>query len=137
METKTIEINKKSVTVLRILLSMIFIVASIMHTFKVEKVVDRINHARFSELGYLLGKPEISVIASGIAMFIAGIALLIGFNTKYAAIVLALILIPITITIQVGQMSTIGPLFKNIAIFGGLMFFALNNNFNIFKNTKA
>ena len=84
----------------------------------------------------MLGNPEFSVIASGIAMLIAGIALMIGFRTKYAAIILALILVPITITIQVGQMSTIGPLFKNVAIFGGLIFFIMNN-FNNHKSIKA
>lgn len=34
------------------------------------------------------------------------------------------ILIPITITIQTESAETLGPLFKNIAIFGGLIYFA-------------
>jgi putative oxidoreductase len=45
-------------------------------------------------------------------MLIAGIALMLGFEPKYAAIILAMVLILITITVQIGQMSTIGPLFK-------------------------
>jgi putative oxidoreductase len=53
-------------------------------------------------------------------MLIAGIALMLGFEPKYAAIILAMVLILI-ITVQIGQMSTIGPLFKNIAILGGLL----------------
>jgi putative oxidoreductase len=44
-------------------------------------------------------------------MLIAGIALMLG-EPKYAAIILAMVLILITITVQIGQMSTIGPLFK-------------------------
>ena len=136
MESKTVNINRNSVTVFRILLSLIFIVASINHLFNVEKVIGKIDQARFKELAFMLGNPEFSVVASGVVMLIAGIALMIGFNTKYAALILALVLVPITITIQVGQMSTIGPLFKNVAIFGGLIFFIMNN-FNNHKSIKA
>jgi len=38
-----------------------------------------------------------------------------------------LVLIPITLTIQVGQVQTMGPLFKNIGLAGGLLFFAMND----------
>lgn len=133
--TKTLSVNRNSITVLRILLSCIFIVASANHLFQVEKTVNKINQAKFKELAYIFGNPEITVIASGIPMLIAGFALMLGFQTKYAAIILAMILIPITITVQIGQMSTMGPLFKNIAIFGGLLFFIMNN-FNNHKIKK-
>lgn len=58
---------------------------------------------------------------------IAGFSLLVGYKTKWAAIVLAAVIIPITLTVQVGQIHTLGPLFKNIAILGGLLFFILND----------
>src|SRR5690625_7025122 len=77
------------------------------------------------------------VILSGIAMLIAGISFLIGYKTRSSAIVLIAILIPITLTIQVGQMSSMGPLFKNIAIFGGLLFFAINDLDSQFKIQKT
>jgi putative oxidoreductase len=109
------------------MLSGIFLVASTSHLLKVEQTINRVNEARFKELAYLFGDPKFSVIASGIGMLIAGISLMIGFKVKWAAIILALILIPITLTIQVGSMSTLGPLFKNIAIFGGLLFFIMND----------
>ena len=125
--SKTIQVKNNSIALFRIFLSSIFVVASIEHLANVEKVVHRINQARLKELGYLLGNPEVSVIASGIVMLVAGTALLTGFKTRYAAMLLAAVLIPITITIQVGQMATIGPLFKNIAIFGGLLFFIMND----------
>jgi putative oxidoreductase len=66
-------------------------------------------------------------------MLIAGIALMLGFEPKYAAIILAMVLILITITVQIGQMSTIGPLFKNIAILRVTVL--IMNNFNN-KTTK-
>ncbi|MGB7841312.1 MAG: DoxX family membrane protein, partial [Salinimicrobium sp.] len=73
------------------------------------------------------GEPEILVITSGIVMFIAGLGLFTGFKTRWASIILAAVLIPITLTIQVGQVTTLGPLFKNIAILGGLTFFIIND----------
>jgi putative oxidoreductase len=101
----------------------------------VEKTVTRIEQANFGTIGQILGSPEVAVIASGIVMLIAGLALLIGFKTKWAAILLILVLIPITFTIQVGQAQTMGPLFKNIGLAGGLLFFALND-FNFYTKNK-
>ena len=66
-------------------------------------------------------------------MLIAGVALLIGFKTRVSAIILIAVLIPITLTIQVGQVATLGPLFKNVAILGGLIFFSINSNLKINK----
>lgn len=124
--SKTINVNRNSVILFRVLLSLIFIIASINHLFNLEKVIHKINQARFKDLAYIFGAPEKLVIVSGIVMLIAGLALMIGYKTKYAAILLAMVLMPITLTIQVGQMETVGPLFKNIAIFGGLLFFSMN-----------
>lgn len=121
-----------SVQVFRVMLSAIFLVASFSHLVKVEKTVQRIEDARFKGLAYFFGEPEMLVIFSGIVMFIAGLALLSGFKTRWAAIVLSAVLIPITLTIQVGQITTLGPLFKNIAILGGLIFFIIND----FNNPK-
>lgn len=126
MQNKNIEVSRCSVTVLRVLVSLIFIVASLNHLINTDKAVARIKNAKFGALGHLLGPPEISVIISGVVMLLGGIALAVGFRTKWASIVLIAMLIPITLTIQVGQMATVGPLFKNIAILGGLLFFAMN-----------
>lgn len=127
MLNKTFEVKKSSVVILRMMLSGIFIVASLNHLFNVEKTVTRIEQANFGAIGQLLGPPEVAVIASGIVMLVAGISLLIGFKTKWAALLLLFVLIPITLTIQVGQVQSMGPLFKNIGLAGGLLFFAMNN----------
>lgn len=123
IQEKKLEVSAISVAILRIMLSLIFIVASISHFVNIEKTVNRIENARFGFIGHLLGSPGTAVVLSGIVMLVAGISLLIGFKTKMAALVLIAVLIPITVTVQVGQMATIGPLFKNIAILGGLIFF--------------
>ena len=116
-----------SIKVLRIMLSGIFLVAGAGHLFNVEGTVNKMDQASLKGMAYAVGNPEYMVILSGIVMLIAGISLLIGFKTRYAAAVLALVLIPITITVQVGQMSSLGPLFKNVAIMGALLFFILND----------
>lgn len=126
MQNNKIEVSRSSVAVLRVMVSLIFIVASLNHLINTDKGVARIENAKFGALGHLLGPPEIAVMASGVVMLLAGIALAVGFRTKWAAILLIVMLIPITLTIQVGQMATVGPLFKNIAILGGLLFFVSN-----------
>lgn len=132
-QEKTLEVSYKSVVILRIMLSLIFIVASIGHFFNTEKMVSRIENAALGFIGNILGTPETAIILSGIVMLIAGISLLIGFKSRIAAMVLIAVLIPITLTIQVGQMETLGPLFKNVAILGGLLFFSINSNLKIQK----
>ncbi len=131
MSTK-IEVTRRSVQIFRMMLSGIFLVASFSHIIKVDKTVQRIDQARFKGIAYFFGEPKLLVIASGIVMFIAGIGLLIGFKTRWAAAILMSVLIPITLTVQVGQITTLGPLFKNIAILGGLTFFIIND----FNNSK-
>lgn len=133
LQEKNLEVSYASVVILRVMLSLIFIVASTSHFFKLEQTVKRIEAANFSFIANIAGTPEIAVILSGILMLIAGIALLVGFKTKISAIILIAVLIPITLTVQVGQTATLGPLFKNIAILGGLIFFTLNTNIKLKK----
>lgn len=125
--TTKILVNQRSVQVFRVLLSGIFLVASFNHLLNVEKTVNKMDQASFKGIAYFFGNPELLVILSGVTMLIAGFALLIGFKIRYAAIILALVLLPITLTVQVGQINTLGPLFKNIAIMGGLVFFIFND----------
>ena len=132
-QEKTLEVSYKSVVILRIMLSLIFIIASTNHFFNTEKTVSRIENSSMGFIGYILGTPETAVILSGIIMLVAGISLLLGFKTRIAATVLIAVLIPITLTVQVGQITTLGPLFKNVAILGGLLFFILNDTNNHLK----
>lgn len=125
--TSTITVSKRSVQVLRILLSGIFLLAGSNHLLQVEKTVKRIEMAEFKGFAYFFGNPEILVILSGVVMLVAGISFLIGFKTRWAAVVLLAVLIPITITVQIGQVNSLGSLFKNIAITGGLLFFIIND----------
>ncbi|MCG2431540.1 DoxX family protein [Aequorivita xiaoshiensis] len=128
----TLTVGKRSVQILRIMVSGIFLMAGANHLIEIEKTVNRIQMAKFKGFAEFFGHLELLVILSGIVMLAAGISFLIGFKTRWAAIVLLAVLIPITITIQIGQINSLGPLFKNIAIAGGLLFFILND----FNNNK-
>ena len=130
--TTKILISRRSILLLRIMLSGIFLVASFNHLLNVEQTANRIDQASNKEIALVFGNPELLVILSGIIMLLAGLAFIIGYKTRWAAVILLAVLIPITLTIQVGQANTLGPLFKNIAIMGGLLFFILND----FKNEK-
>ncbi|RXJ49679.1 DoxX family protein [Gelidibacter gilvus] len=125
--TSKILISRRSIQLLRILVSGIFLVAGLSHLLNVEKTAQRIEQASFKGLAIYFGDPQWLIILSGIVMLVAGFLFLIGYKTKWAAIILVAVLIPITLTVQVGQMTTLGPLFKNIAILGGLLFFILND----------
>jgi len=127
-----ISVNHRSIQIFRVMLSGIFLIAGLSHLFNIEKMLQKLDQATFKGIAYLFGDPTYMIVLSGIAMFTAGLSLMAGFKTKWAAILLAACLIPITLTVQVGQTASLGPLFKNIAIFGGLLFFILND----FNNTK-
>lgn len=125
--TTKILVTSRSVQVLRVMLSGIFLVASFNHLLNVEATKNKMDQANFKGIAYSIGNPEYLIIIAGIVMLIAGFGLLIGYKTRWAAVMLALVLIPITLTVQVGQINSLGPLFKNIAILGGLLFFILND----------
>jgi len=131
--TTKISISRRSIQLLRVLVSGIFLVAGFNHLLEVEKTAKRIEQASFKGIAHLFGEPQWLIIASGIVMLVAGFLFLIGYKTKWTAIFLMAVLIPITLTVQVGQITTLGPLFKNIAILGGLLFFILNDTDNLLR----
>lgn len=124
---KKIQINGLSVLLLRITLSGIFIVAGVSHLLNPEGVTQRIQNAPYSSFASMFGDPHVLGIISGYVLLIFGITFLLGVFTRWSAVILFLTLIPITITIQMGNGILHGPLWKNIALFGGLLFFILNN----------
>ncbi|MTG97425.1 DoxX family protein [Myroides albus] len=122
-----IKVNPFSLLILRVALSGIFIVAGTSHIIAPDQVSKRIANANFGNFAHLFGDPYTLGIISGYAMILFGVLFLIGFMVRYVAAILFVILIPITITIQMGNGLLHGPLWKNIALFGGLLFFILND----------
>ena len=121
-------VNGTSILILRLMVSGIFIVAGTNHLLFTDKVLNRLNHAPMLNFASSFGNPETLIMISGRAMLLGGIALLFGILTRWAALGLILVLVPITISVQFGQWSTAGPLFKNIAILGVLLFFVINGS---------
>ncbi|HLF52904.1 DoxX family protein [Flavobacterium sp.] len=124
---KSFEVSGISVLISRVCLSGIFITAGISHLIQPEKVAGRIQSAAFHSFASFFGDPHLLGIVSGYALLIGGMAFLLGIFTRWSALLLFLVLIPITITIQIGNGLFHGPLWKNIALFGGLLFFIINN----------
>lgn len=124
---KSIVVNGISVLLFRIMLSGIFIIAGIAHLTNPEQVAQRIQSAAFNSFAAFLGDPYLLGIGTGYLLLIAGMAFLLGVFPRWAALVLFLVLIPITVTIQLGNGWLHGPLWKNVALFGGLLFFIINN----------
>lgn len=120
-------VNGYSVLLFRVCLSGIFITAGISHLINPIKVAGRIDAAAFHQFASSFGDPYWLGLISGYALLAGGIALLLGILSRWSALGLFLVLIPITITVQLGNGLLHGPLWKNIALFGGLLFFIINN----------
>lgn len=106
----------------RALLSLIFLVAGTGHLLDTEHIVRRLQDAQLGYLATSIAPAEPLVLLAGGALLVGGLGLLLGLQTRLAAGLLLLVVIPITITIQIGR-PTLGPLFKNVAILGGLLYF--------------
>jgi len=126
-----IAVSKKSIVVLRLMLSGIFVVAGANHVLAPKGVAKRLIASTMYEFFPSIIEPEFLVIASGVALLIGGFLLLTNQYTRYAAILLLVLLIPITISVQMQGLETMGPLFKNVAIAGALLFFINNRIENV------
>lgn len=106
------------------MLSGIFLVAGSNHLFRTHAIVDRLEQAPFGDLVTMLAPAEWLVLSAGIALLTGGLALAMGWLTQVAAVGLMLVVIPITLVVQLEGLATLGPLFKNIGLLGGLLYFA-------------
>lgn len=120
-------IQKISYLLLRLMGSLIFILAGINHLFQTAGPTARLEKAPLGYLATWMAPAETLIILAGVGLLTGGFALLAGFKTRLVAGGLLTILIPITLTIQVAAEGT-GPLFKNIAIMGILLFFIANGS---------
>lgn len=116
--------DKFTHTLFRVLFSMIFVMAGFKHIFAIEAVTHRLSQTSTASFLNQVMPLEIHVFLAGIVLFVFGLGLLLGSWTQFSAFVLIGVLIPITISVQMEGKETLGPLFKNIALLGGLIYFA-------------
>ena len=105
------------------LFSLIFIGAGLRHLVRPDEIGDRLTAAPLSYLATAVAPIPVLVIATGVLLLVAGVGLLLGVWPRLAAAALAAVLVPITITVDLGHTEALGPLFKNIALLGGLIHF--------------
>lgn len=108
--------------IFRVMLSLIFCVAGLNHLLSSDKVAARLESAPFQHLVTGWASPTLLVVLAGVALLGGGLSLMLGFRTRSAALLLILVLVPITLTVQLTPES-LGPLFKNVALLGGLIHF--------------
>jgi putative oxidoreductase len=110
----------------RILFSLIFIVAGLGHFGQRAEMLSRLEAAPLGNAIDRSGLAEPAMIASGVVLIVGGILLALGLFTRWAAIALFVALVPITLTVHVANPGHAGPLFKNVALLGGLIHFSVN-----------
>ena len=128
-----VAVSRTSITVLRVMLSGIFLVAGFNHVAVPQGVAERLTASPAYEFFPAFIDPRVLVIIVGVGLLIGGLLLLSNRFTRYAALLLLALLISITVSVQLQGLETMGPLFKNVAIAGALLFF-INNQFD--KNNE-
>lgn len=111
-------------TIFRGLLSLIFLVAGFQHLLNPNHVALRISKTSWADILTIVMPLNLHAFLAGVVLVVGGLGLLFGSKTRISALALVSVLIPITITVQTDSAETLGPLFKNIAILGGLIYFA-------------
>lgn len=108
----------------RLLTSLIFIIGGLGHFGQHDVMLERMKESPWADTVNMIGNPSIMLWLSGFAFVVAGATLALGWMTRVSALVLFVTLVPVTIAIHlVPDTSHVGPLFKNVAILGALLFF--------------
>jgi putative oxidoreductase len=108
----------------RVLTSLIFIIGGLGHFGQHDMMLERMEDSPWQPVVKMIGDPSMLLWLSGVAFVLAGLTLAVGWMTRASALILFATLVPVTIAIHVvPDTSHVGPLFKNIAILGALLYF--------------
>jgi putative oxidoreductase len=108
----------------RVLFSLIFVGAGLKHLVRPDDLIARLEAAPLAWMATAVGRPGLLMTVTGVALLGAGLGLLLGWRTRLSAVTLIAVLVPITVVVDLGHTANLGPLFKNIALLGGLIHFA-------------
>ena len=111
--------------VFRVATSLIFIIGGIGHFGAHDDMLERMAESPWRDQVNMIGNPSWLLWLSGGVFVIFGITLALGFLTRISALLILVTLIPITIAVHVAP-GHAGPLFKNIAIMGALLYLYAN-----------
>ena len=111
--------------VFRVATSMIFIIGGIGHFGAHEYMLERMAESPWRDVVGMIGDPSWLLWLSGVVFVIFGITLALGLLTRISALLILVTLIPVTIAVHFVP-GHAGPLFKNIAIMGALLYFYAN-----------
>ena len=111
--------------VFRVTTSLIFIIGGIGHFAAHDHMLQRMEESPWRGAVGMIGDPSWLLWLSGVVFVIFGITLALGLLTRISALLILVTLIPVTIAVHVAPGHT-GPLFKNIAIMGALLYFYAN-----------
>ena len=109
----------------RVATSLIFIIGGIGHFAAHDDMLQRMEESPWRDVVGMIGDPSWLLWLSGAVFVIFGITLALGYMTRVSALLILATLIPVTIAVHVAPGHT-GPLFKNIAIMGALLYFYAN-----------
>lgn len=107
--------------VLRTTTSLIFIIGGLGHFGQSDEMLARMEESPWRDVINAIADPLLLLHLSGAVFVSAGVALVLGWMTRLSCLALFLTLIPITVTIHFAP-GHVGPLFKNVAILGALLF---------------
>lgn len=88
-------------------------------------MLERMAESPWRNVVTAIGDPSWLLWLSGAVFVVFGITLALGFLTRISALLILVTLIPVTIAVHFAP-GHAGPLFKNIAIMGALLFFYAN-----------
>ena len=111
--------------VFRVATSLIFVVGGIGHFAAHDYMLQRMAESPWRDVVSMMGDSSWLLWLSGAVFVIFGITLALGFLTRISALLLLVTLVPVTIAVHVAP-GHMGPLFKNIAIMGALLYFYAN-----------
>lgn len=121
---RTTPMDRTIETVFRVLLSSIFLISGIKHVTDPQAIALRLSQSSWSHLLVQIMPLSTHAFLAGLVLLGGGLGLFFGSKTRYSALALISVLLPITVTVQMDSKESLGPLFKNIAILGGLIFYA-------------